>query len=529
MLNIILACISVALADQTLIGRWAHPLSEHIVASVESNGMSIVEKLPLVENLYVLQTVTALDKKQLKALAREVGALYLEPNQKISLDVPTDDTPEDPQQNSDFWWHDKLQTLKAQKAAGSLKDVIVAIVDTGIDLTHPALKNRLWANTDEIAGNGLDDDRNGFVDDNQGWDFFHNINNAQDDSGHGTHVAGLVGAQELAATKVFGVAPNARLMPIKVFNEFGQGDLITALKGAAYALRMGAQVLNLSFGVPNPSEAWEDLLATLPRYDAVAVAAAGNAKNNNDTRGEYPANSKFWWMISVAGTNAQDELMDISNYGPLSVTMSAPGENIVSTFLGGTTKSMTGTSFATPLVAGALALLKGANASKSFEELLARLFQSSNKLPALLSKVQGAGRLNLWQMIKDKKEDKSFPLPSQQWKTTATVIECEHPYRNDSRDLKTLTEKTAQWVRLPFTQIEIEDGYDYLEIKNGLGQSLANLSGHFRPGVELYIPITPSASDLDSSLASQLSFDLLTDGSGSEYGYKINSYMWGTL
>lgn len=507
----------------SFIATWPSPERPNTEIILSSQTLS---SYPLPEiSLIEIKTDENLNKEKLQELAKKLGAISIEPNQTITI-APNEhphsqnpeysDNPEDPERGGAFWYHDKLETLRAQRSAGTLSKVIVAVIDTGVDLTHPLLAENFWANTDEIANNEKDDDGNGLIDDARGWDFKNNQSSPQDDNGHGTHIAGLIAAKADRSGDVFGVAPNALIMPIKVFNQYGQGDLATAIKGAAYAIRMGAQVLNFSFGVPNPSRSFEDLMRTLERNDVVAVAAAGNASNNNDARGEYPANSKYWHVISVAGTNANDEIMDISNFGQLSVTMSAPGENILSLDLAGKTKVRSGTSFATPLVAGGLALLKGMNSKKTFAEILPRLYTSSNKNPKLLTKVQGAGRANLYQMIKDKKEVLDFPFKESKWKKTDQVIESDHPYFNNTRDLKTLEEPTATWWKLAFEKIEIEPGYDSLELSHFQGNILATLSGEFRPELTYYIP------------ASSLQFTLSSDGSDSFYGYKIHSSFWGT-
>ncbi|MFC1815865.1 S8 family peptidase, partial [Thermodesulfobacteriota bacterium] len=205
-------------------------------------------------------------------------------------------------------------------------DVVVAVIDSGVDYNHPDLAANIWTNTGEIAGNGIDDDGNGYVDDVSGWDFFNDDNDPVDSNEHGTHVAGIIAAVGNNSTGVAGVSWTAKIMPLRVIGALGYvSDIISAIQ---YATEKGAHVINLSLGGPNSSIAEK---AAIDASSAVVVCAAGNDGTDNDTSPFYPASYDSPNIIAVAATDQDDALASFSNFGVTSVDVAAPGKNIYST------------------------------------------------------------------------------------------------------------------------------------------------------------------------------------------------------
>lgn len=207
--------------------------------------------------------------------------------------------------------------------------VVVGVIDSGIDINHPDLKDKIWTNTKEIPGNGIDDDGNGYVDDVNGWDFYNNDNIVYDEKQgdkHGTHVAGTIAAS-LNQIGVVGVAPNVKIMPLKFIGPFG-GTTEGAVKAIEYAKSMGVKILNSSWG----GGGYDSLLkSTIENSGALFVAAAGNENTNNDTNPSYPAAFDSANILTVAAVDNSGNIPSFSNYGSTSVDVGAPGVNILST------------------------------------------------------------------------------------------------------------------------------------------------------------------------------------------------------
>jgi|GEM_PF-1207354 len=269
--------------------------------------------------------------------------------------------------------------------------VVVAILDSGIDLDHPELAETLWANPGEIAGNDIDDDGNGLVDDVNGWDFVANDADVSDATGHGTRVAGVVAAAA-NGEGIVGVAPGVRVMPVRVC---GAGcPLSDIVEGLTYAADMGATIVNMSFtGVGSFFAPIGDVLAG-DASGVLAVAAAGNDGGDNDLEPQYPASFDLPNVISVAATDASDELASFSNIGATSVDLGAPGVAILSTADGGDLELGDGTSYAAPHVAGVAALVASLRPGLTPEELAGYVLAGVDPLDDLEGLTVTGGRLN---------------------------------------------------------------------------------------------------------------------------------------
>lgn len=280
--------------------------------------------------------------------------------------------------------------------------VVVGIVDTGIDYNHPDLRDNMWKNPGEIAGNNRDDDGNGFIDDVYGFNFVNNTGNPMDDDEHGTHVAGTIAASLNNSKGVAGIASGAaKLMAIKFLDANGSGTYANAIRALNYATMMSSRgvnlkVLNNSWGGYGTVPALEDAVNATNAAGMLFVASAGNESNDND--GEFkaiPASYAASNIISVAATNNLDELASFSNYGVATVDLAAPGVGILSTTPGNRYQLFNGTSMAAPHVAGALALAWACHPDKTSTEIQDALFGSVDALDSLDGSVATGGRLNV--------------------------------------------------------------------------------------------------------------------------------------
>lgn len=233
--------------------------------------------------------------------------------------------------------------------------MVVAIIDSGINRDHPLLKEKLYLNSNEIPENGIDDDGNGLVDDVSGWDFTEDQPQIADHLGHGTHVAGIIGATR--DKKVAGVAPDAKLLPLVFLSADGGGRLSNAIKAIEYAQKMGATVINASWGGAACSPALEAVIQKAGEAGIIFVSAAGNSHQDIDKNPEYPSGFNLPLQINVGASDRQDLLAAFSNTGKIRVHLVAPGTDILSTYRSDSVASLSGTSMAAPFVSGTAALL----------------------------------------------------------------------------------------------------------------------------------------------------------------------------
>ncbi len=274
--------------------------------------------------------------------------------------------------------------------------VVVAIIDTGVDTSHPDLRPNLWVNTGEIAGNGRDDDGNGYVDDVHGFDFVFRDGEPEDNEGHGTHVAGTVAAAGDDGYGVPGMAFDARIMAIKLLDPSGGGGSYQAAEAIRYAVDSGADVINASWGSYGYSSAVIQAVQYANSRGVVFVAAAGNEGSDNDQTPLYPASYDVPNVIAVAASDRRDRLASFSNTGASRVDLAAPGVQIVSTWPGGGWEYLDGTSMASPMVAGAAALLVSAAPSLTVSEVRQTLMATVDPLASGGSRVASGGRLRRW-------------------------------------------------------------------------------------------------------------------------------------
>ncbi|MCS7237719.1 MAG: S8 family serine peptidase [Thermoguttaceae bacterium] len=278
--------------------------------------------------------------------------------------------------------------------------VVVAIVDTGVDYRHPDLAANMWQNPREVPGNGRDDDGNGFVDDVYGYDFARGDSDPWDENGHGTHVAGIIGAVGNNGRGVTGVAWQVGLMAVKFLGSDGVGSIADAVRAINYVTLMrshfgvNVRVINASWGTESPSQALESAVRNAGAAGILFVAAAGNGARSNDTAPHYPSNYDLPNVIAVAASDPRDQLASFSNFGRQRVHLAAPGVDILSTYPGEEYAWLSGTSMAAPFVSGTVALAYAAAPAASLADIRQALLEGVDRLPGWSALVLSGGRLN---------------------------------------------------------------------------------------------------------------------------------------
>ncbi len=280
------------------------------------------------------------------------------------------------------------------------RNIVVAVIDTGIDVNHPDLKANIWKNPKEIPGNNKDDDGNGFVDDIHGWNFVKNNNKVGDTHGHGTHIAGIIGAEGGNGIGLSGVAPQVSLMALKYYspNDNGKNNLNNTVKAIEYAIKNGAHIINYSGGGLEGNEKEKQAIQMAEAKGILFVAAAGNEKSNMDKKKYYPASYQFNNILPVTATDPSDKVLKSSNWGK-TVHKSAPGIDILSTLPGGKYGRMTGTSQATAVATGAAVLIMDYYKNKTARFVTKHLTMTGDIKQSLVGKTSQRRRLNIFKAL----------------------------------------------------------------------------------------------------------------------------------
>jgi len=279
-------------------------------------------------------------------------------------------------------------------------NTIVAVVDSGVRYTHRDLAAQMWINEDEVPGNGVDDDNDGFTDNIYGADAANNDGDPNDDVGHGTHVAGTIGAAANDGNAHVGVAWRVRLMALKAGDDNGL-PVAAIVRSIEFAAANGAKIINASFGGFGFSQAQFDAINAIRSRGVLFVAAAGNESNDNDVLPAYPASYQLDNIISVAAMDRRDLLAGFSNYGRRTVHLGAPGVEIYSTYNGSDTdyQFLQGTSMASPHVAGVAALVASFLPGASYAEIRSRLLENVTRVPILADRTITGGRVNAFRAL----------------------------------------------------------------------------------------------------------------------------------
>jgi subtilisin family serine protease len=349
---------------------------------------------------------------------KQADVLYIEPNFAYSLSETISSTiPDDPAVTDGSLWglHNTGQSggvidadIDAPEAwditTGS-SSVVLAVIDTGIDYTHPDLIDNLWMNPGEIAGDDIDNDSNGYVDDVYGWNFVNDDNDPMDGHDHGTHVSGTIGGVGNDATGVSGVNWDVSIMALKFLDDSGSGYTSDAIEALNYATMMrrdhGVNVVaaNNSWGGSLYSSALLDAIEIAGREGILFIAAASNEGQDNDVYPTYPSNYDSQYILSVAATDRHDQLAHFSNYGATTVDLGAPGVSIYSTVAGGGYDWFDGTSMAAPHVTGVAGLLSASQPGATAGEIKDAILAGLDPAASLAGKTITGGRLNAYNAL----------------------------------------------------------------------------------------------------------------------------------
>lgn len=392
--------------------------SESVTSLQQEFQATTVEELPLI-GAELWQVNGGISSEAVKQQALNDPRIeYMEPNYLVS----TLATPNDP----DF---PKLWGLDNTGQTGGKSDadidapeawniatggtVTIAVIDTGVDYTHSDLLANMWKNTKEVAGNGIDDDGNGYVDDVYGYDFASKDGDPMDDNLHGTHCAGTIAGVGNNSKGVAGVNWKAKIMALKFLGGNGGGDVANAILAIQYAVKMGAKISSNSWGcVGCNSQALYDAIKAADAQGHLFIAAAGNdALDNDGSRVSYPSSYDLENIIAVAATDHLDNLAYFSNYGKTAVDLGAPGVDIYSTAPGKTYQTLSGTSMATPHVSGVAGLLKVFKPDLNHLAIRDRLLATVDKIPALDGKSVTGGRLNAYNALNSNGPNPPPPPP----------------------------------------------------------------------------------------------------------------------
>jgi len=402
-------------------GQFVVKLQKHkTVDSLEDNGFSIIKPVIPALGIYLVEAPQGFESIQsLKSFSGIDSVTYEEEVSLRKAKQPND---------SDFsaQWSMSTQSNGAdihignvwQKSVGS-QDYVVAVVDEGVDVSHADLKQNIWTNTREIPGNGIDDDNNGYVDDVHGWNAYQS-NGDLIASRHGTHVAGIAGARGDNGRDVAGVNWNVKIMGVGA----SSSTTSVVLEGYGYVLAQkqlwldsngskGANVVvtNSSFGVDRARcdsgdyRLWNDVYNAMGEAGILSAAATINDQVDIDKMGDVPTGCTSPYLVTVTNTTIDNEKYQYAGYGAVGIDLGAPGTDILSTLPGDRTGSLTGTSMATPHVAGTVALLYAAvdglgaaaklNPGATALRVKQALLNGSEKLPSLRGKTVSGGKLNV--------------------------------------------------------------------------------------------------------------------------------------
>lgn len=378
-----------------------------VTEALKARQIDVIETLPLLG----MQIVSA-PQAQFGALAAQAlqirGVAYIEPVFRVQIDA----APADPQY-PEQWGYERINAPLAWNTRNDSGEIVVGVIDTGVDYKHPDIAANMWTNTGETAGNNVDDDGNGVVDDVFGANFVADdvtTGDPMDDNRHGTHVAGTIGAVTDNHLGVAGVNWKTKIMALKFLSASGSGSTAGAIRAIEYGIKMGVNVMNNSWGGGGFSRALEDAIRIADNKGILFVAAAGNVgDNDNDSMPHYPSSYEVPNVLSVMATGEDDSKASFSSFGQASVDLAAPGVGILSTVPGGAYDSFNGTSMATPHVAGAAALVWAQYPDLTHHQIKSRLMDSAEVIPGLAAFSVTGARLDLAKAIGNE-EDSPLPL-----------------------------------------------------------------------------------------------------------------------
>src|SRR5215217_5081494 len=400
--------------------KFRSGVSQATIESITSRFNDRVEDR--IENAAGWESIDDLDDAEPAAVVAKYSSLpeveYAEPNFEIELDatdgplVPV--LPHDPQfteqwalansgQRGGKQGADISATLAWATTTGSDK-VVVAVLDSGVDYTHEDLIQNMWMRPASMAP--YHDNELGTIDDENGFNAIDSAGDPMDENGHGTHCAGIIGAEGENNIGIAGVNWKVKIMPLKFMNAGGFGSTKDAIEAVNYVIDrkkagVNVRIISASWGSTQKSRALEAVIRKAYENGILFVAAAGNASTNNDRSPHFPSSYNVPNLISVAALERHDQLASFSNYGEKSVAIAAPGVEILSTWLDNQYEEKSGTSMATPVVAGVAALVVAENPRISVDDLRKRIMASSDPIVALKGKTVAGGRINAMKALQN--------------------------------------------------------------------------------------------------------------------------------
>lgn len=356
--------------------------AEVVAAAEAAAGGDIVKEYSLVPGLTYMHLSADVDVMQtIEKLKGIDGVVYAEPDYVV---YPTDTIPNDTRW-AEQWAFATVRAPLAWDTSTGAGDVVVAVIDTGVDTTHPDLINNLWTNPDEIAGNGIDDDNNGYIDDIHGWDFYDNDNNPMDSNSHGTHTAGTICAEGNNGQGVAGVVWRCKIMALRFIGPNG-GFSSAVVDALSYLVAKQVKLSNNSWGGDGYSVSLYNAINNAKAVNHLFIAAAGNNNSDNDAVAFYPSSYNLDNIVAVAASDEANAKASFSNWGAMRVDLAAPGVSILSTVPNAGYATLSGTSMAAPLVTGALATLYGLHPGWTYQQARDNLFatvQRTDSMPGL--------------------------------------------------------------------------------------------------------------------------------------------------
>jgi subtilisin family serine protease len=408
-----------ALAESRIPGRpevlvkFKSGVSEQTIEDLTTRFHDRVEDR--IENAPGWESIDDLDDADADRTVAQYLALpeveYAEPNFEIhipdAIDTPLLPFPSDPRFEEQWALANSgqrggtqgadISAMRAWATTTGSDKVVVAVLDSGVDYTHEDLAPKMWKRPAQNPT--YHDDQLGTIDDEDGFNAIDNAADPMDENGHGTHCAGIIGAEGGNDIGITGVNWKVRIMPLKFMNAGGFGTTKDAVEAINYVIDrkkagVNVRIISASWGSTQKSRALEDVIRKAYENDILFVAASGNASTNNDRSPHYPSSYNVPNVVSVAALDRNDQLAKFSNYGVKSVAIAAPGKDILSTWLGNQYAVKSGTSMATPVVSGVAALIVAEHPRISVDELKKKLLASVDSLPVLQGKVATGGRVN---------------------------------------------------------------------------------------------------------------------------------------